>query len=853
MRTQCAALVACLNIGVDPPDVVKPSPCARMECWIDPESMLPAKALKAIGGRLQLQYERWHERAKYKTLLDPTAEELRKTLYSLRRVANEERVLLHYNGHGVPKPTTNGEIWVYNKGYTQYIPVSLYDLQTWMGGVTAPSMYVFDCSHAGIVVHAFQHFLAQRKEKMVHKLKVQKQQQQQQPAHHTPKSQSAAAGSSGAPAADDADARVDEAQLAASLADPCRHILLASCSASESLPLSPDLPADLFTACLTTPIKMALRWFVSRSLLNSHSDVGGGGGGSGIGIGVGVGGASPPSGNRARLYDLIEKLPGMRKPNNRKTPFGELNWIFTAITDSIAWNILPRDVFHKLFRQDLLVSSLFRNFLLAQRIMASYNCTVISVPAITPTHLHPLWQCWDLASDIALSQLERFEKHGTPFTPSTFFEEQLTSFEIWLDSPVNQSFVGGAAAAARPPPMQLPVVLQVLLSTDHRLRALQLLARFMDKGSWAINLALSVGIFPYVQKLLQSPSKELREVLVFIWAKIFALDRGVAADLSKVEYAHYFIQHLTKYQPTTSSSHANSAVGTGNTTERRSLHSRNSSVAPSPLIRPTHSYSLSSTPALTPFHTFANPSGTSSGAATPRIAAEATQTQAQAHAHALPFKSFPASHLQPHSASSGGTTDTSPQMADAASRSSNPPPLDLPPTNSNGDVRLEATHSAHLRDHPTATAADMQHDLHLMHMRAQPLHDPAARLGDGYPAGIGATNDAAASALPSAPHTSPPLHAARVPFPLDLTTHPVTASPLLSPHHPHAIGVAKPSPVLGGVAFSPTSPMLSPQGGRGEHAAAAEKDAKRTDELSDAHHLTVSTHRRWTEERWGER
>jgi regulator-associated protein of mTOR len=27
-------LVLCLNVGVDPPDVIKISPCARMECWI---------------------------------------------------------------------------------------------------------------------------------------------------------------------------------------------------------------------------------------------------------------------------------------------------------------------------------------------------------------------------------------------------------------------------------------------------------------------------------------------------------------------------------------------------------------------------------------------------------------------------------------------------------------------------------------------------------------------------------------------------------------------------------------------------------------------------------------------------
>jgi len=30
---------------------------------------------------------------------------------------------------------------------------------------------------------------------------------------------------------------------------------------------NPELPADVFTACLTTPIKVALRWFCSRSLL----------------------------------------------------------------------------------------------------------------------------------------------------------------------------------------------------------------------------------------------------------------------------------------------------------------------------------------------------------------------------------------------------------------------------------------------------------------------------------------------------------------------------------------------------------------------------------------------------------
>ena len=55
----------------------------------------------------------------------------------------------------------------------------------------------------------------------------------------------------------------------------------------------------------------------------------------------------------------------------------------------------------------------------------------------------------------------------------------------------------------RPPPEQLPIVLQVLLSQAHRLKALDLLGQFLDLGPWAVNLALSVGIFPYVLRLLQ--------------------------------------------------------------------------------------------------------------------------------------------------------------------------------------------------------------------------------------------------------------------------------------------------------------------------------------------------------------
>lgn len=202
----------------------------------------------------------------------------------------------------------------------------------------------------------------------------------------------------------------------------------------------------------------------------------------------------------------------------------------------------------------------------------------MSVPALPTTHLHPLWHAWDLAVDVCLSQLERFEKHGTPFTPSTFFEDQLSSFEVWLEF-ANQH---------KPPPMQLPVLLQVLLSSEHRARTLMLLARFLDKGAWAVNLCLSVGIFPYMLKLLQSPSKDLKDVLIFIWCKIVSYDDTCQNELSKIEYCSYFVSHLLKSSQSSSNgapmgSLTNSSI---HSAESGGSTSNNNTATPSPVMLP---------------------------------------------------------------------------------------------------------------------------------------------------------------------------------------------------------------------------------------------------------------------------
>lgn len=63
-----------------------------------------------------------------------------------------------------------------------------------------------------------------------------------------------------------------------------------------------------------------------------------------------------------------------------------------------------------------------------------------------------MWQVWDLAADHCLSQLnEMIDNSAYEYKHSTFFAEQLTAFEVWLEF----------GTETKKPPEQLPIVLQV--------------------------------------------------------------------------------------------------------------------------------------------------------------------------------------------------------------------------------------------------------------------------------------------------------------------------------------------------------------------------------------------------------
>ncbi|KAJ7163422.1 hypothetical protein C8R43DRAFT_879598, partial [Mycena crocata] len=457
----------------DPPGVSKPNPSSVLEAWVDPRRFPSIqKAMESIGKNLVEQFHGLSsDPLLYKQIQDPTYDNLRQSCLSLRQHAKEDAVLFHYNGHGAPKPTARGELWCFNRNYTQYLAVSLRDVEAWVG---APAIYIWDCSGAGQLLNCL---FAEQAEYPVC-------------GTHWP------------------------------------PIHLAACTANEKLPTSPELPADLFTSCLTSPMSIALRYFMLHNQL--------------------------PEGITADM--VLRRLPGTL--DNRRSPLGELNYIFVTITLTIAWTSFSPDVFARLYRANPLISALFRNFLLAERVMKDYDCTPHTYPPLPTTKTHALWATWDLAVDECLRQLPELLKTSggqteqnhlskwVSYIPSRYFGDQLTAFGVWIsrngvplrcnasETMSTTSHRWETHLVSQKLPRQLPATLHTLLCNwHHRLPALILLSQFVDLGSWAVHIALEVGILPYIVKLLQCPNPDLRPPLIFIWARILAVDPSIQVNL----------------------------------------------------------------------------------------------------------------------------------------------------------------------------------------------------------------------------------------------------------------------------------------------------------------------------------
>lgn len=160
------------------------------------------------------------------------------------------------------------------------------------------------------------------------------------------------------------------------------------------------LPSDILTSCLTTPLRMAVLWFIAE-----RPDL-------------------------QELHPLLLRLfPGAL--SDKKTPLGQLHWYLQSIIECIAWSALSLPDYSRLFREDVYVAPLFRGYVLAERIVVGGLGGCLSVyPPLAPTHSHTLWRTWDNLVERACVSVLRAVHPAPPRCASVL------EFRGWLDEQV---------------------------------------------------------------------------------------------------------------------------------------------------------------------------------------------------------------------------------------------------------------------------------------------------------------------------------------------------------------------------------------------------------------------------------
>ncbi|KXJ84572.1 hypothetical protein RP20_CCG007925 [Aedes albopictus] len=103
---------------------------------------------------------------------------------------------------------------------------------------------------------------------------------------------------------------------------------------------------------------------------------------------------------------------------------GQLDWVMTLVLDAIGRDSLPQPLYMQLFRGDILTGTIFRRFLLAQRILRKAGVNPQSRPALPDCSTHRLWALWDKIMDLTVTLVER-QGERTNAVIETFFRSIL--------------------------------------------------------------------------------------------------------------------------------------------------------------------------------------------------------------------------------------------------------------------------------------------------------------------------------------------------------------------------------------------------------------------------------------------
>ena len=233
----------------------------------------------------------------------------------------------------------------------------------------------------------------------------------------------------------------------------------------EIIPRSCGLPADLFTACLITPARMALLWHSRHYFCFKNGP-------------------------------LKPLTPFFPDECDASTPFDDIyrnvNTLLKGIVEAMALRTMGHERFTRIFRTDHAIAQLAVNFVLAQRIFSFFEKTPRSFPDIPDLTKHSLWNSFDMRMDAELFRLQKIPKIlPIPFT------QYLEQARVALDN---------AVVDAKPEVDFFPEVsfLPTMLSIESiQEKACDTLAKFLDRSTFCVSAALHFSFSPTLIRMLK--------------------------------------------------------------------------------------------------------------------------------------------------------------------------------------------------------------------------------------------------------------------------------------------------------------------------------------------------------------
>lgn len=313
-----------------------------------------------------------------------------------------------------------------------------------------------------------------------------------------------------------------------------QQIHFAACGTEQVLPKIKGLPDDLFTACLTTPLRIALLFHNLQCFLLTKKDV-------------------EKATRKSSVY--MDKLWENMSHSLKDRLWSEL----TVILRTIAWQTLDGLEYQKLFgKSGDVVNNIASGFLLSQRVLGTFKVTPESIPSIPSSTNHTLWTTWDLTLDSLFEQLPKYfddaDSNATwekDLKLVSFVADQLESI---TRTGQNLLLTETPEPGMHPSLTRLPIICGASMIEEYRIQActaLDACLKVLDK--LGLGRAVQGGALDVAVELLAFGDGRIKDQVISIWSSLVRYDPcvlslakvGLTADrLTDVPAVKFFLDTL---------------------------------------------------------------------------------------------------------------------------------------------------------------------------------------------------------------------------------------------------------------------------------------------------------------------